>query len=161
MCRRTMCECLRLLVFFVCVLCGLVGTALMIAADAVLAWADCEVLEVVDVTAVRPAKDGIGMCVAEFAYFEQELHGTLTTTCPQNQTGTVAVCYPLSHPERYTAAVLASGLDVVPRSHTLALLSVGVALLTVSILAVLIVTSSECVHHRTKKSRQDGDVADV
>jgi hypothetical protein len=126
--------------YFVCILC-ITGISLMLAGGRMMIWADCEVLEIVNVTSIIPIKDGIGMCDAEFIYHNPSMHGMLTITCPRNMAGNVAVCYSLFHPERYKASVLASGLDVKPHSTALNLLNYGFGLAIIPMLVMSIIQS--------------------
>ena len=118
-----------------------VGPSLLIAGGIVYATADCEVLEVVDVTAIRAAARGIALCDASFVYSPRHILGTLTTQCPSDMAlegANVAVCYSVEHPERHKVALLADGLDVTPHSVTLILMGVGAAMTGITLACMLI-----------------------
>ena len=134
-----------------------VGPALLIAGGILFSVADCESVEVVGVLALRPAVHGIGLCDATFTYYASasasaSLVGTLTTPCPVNGTdirlADVAVCYPVMHPDRYKAALLASDLVVTPHSVPLTLLLVGGGVTAFPFLLVLVGKLCDLLHYR-------------
>ena len=123
------------------VVCVFVGPSLLIAGGVVYATADCEVLEVVGVVAIRTATRGIALCDASFVYSPRHILGTLTTQCPSDMAlegANVAVCYSVEHPERHKVALLADGLDVTPHSVPLILMGVGAAMTAIPLACMLI-----------------------
>jgi hypothetical protein len=81
----------------------------------VLTASECDVIDVVDMISLSRAKNGIGLCVAAFAYHDGLLRGEMTLPCPRRalfHNNTVAVCFSSRHPEIYKAAMLASELRV-------------------------------------------------
>ena len=164
-----MCECCAVCLGLAIVACVLVGPALLIAGGVVYATADCEVLEVVGVTAIRAAMRGIGMCDASFVYSPRNLSGTLTTPCPCTPNAlnaldasdasdalnaldaldgaNVAVCYSAAHPERYKVALLADGLYVTPHSVPLILMGVGAAMTAIPLACMLLSTLASMIEN--------------
>ena len=122
-----MSECINASSAFICLLCGVVGPLLLIAGGVIYATADCEVLEVVNVTSLVKVPQGIGLCAATFEYSAGP--GELVFPCPYNMTlyvnNSVAVCYPVTKKQTYTAALTRESLVVRPHSIPLSLLISG------------------------------------
>ena len=135
-----MCEyCVFPTVFALCVLCAFTGPVLLITGGVLYATAKCEVLETVAVSSIVPATQGIGLCDASFIYSSGQ--GVLTTPCPANMRidGTsVAVCYPVLHPDLYEVALLASSLQLTAHSVPLSLIISGSVVTFFPIVVLLI-----------------------
>lgn len=103
----------------------------------VLAASECDVIEVVDVISLSRAKNGIGFCVAAFAYGSPEiLRGEMTLPCPRRalfHNNTVAVCFSSRHPEIYKTAMLASELRVHSRFQAGRSFMTGCALIAIGL----------------------------
>ena len=123
--------------------CVVLGPSLLIAGGIEYALADCEVLEIVSVLSISPVARGLGMCDASFWYYNSSGHlpGRLTTQCPSNMTtdgATVAVCYPVAHPERYKVAQLEEDLEVSSHGAVLIVLGIGAGLTAIPLLGLLV-----------------------
>ena len=121
-------------------MCAFFGPLLLLVGGIMYAAADCEVIEVVGVTAIRAATRGIGMCDAIFEYSPMHIVGMLTTQCPAKtvEGANVAVCYSVTHPQRYKVALLAEDLNITPHSVTLTLIGVGTAMTAIPLVCMLL-----------------------
>ena len=149
-------------IFTVCLLCVITGPVLLIVGGVIYSYADCEVLEIANVSSIGPATQGIGLCDAIFAYSYGR--GVLTMECPVNATiqgGNVAVCYPVMHPERYQVALIASSLEVTPHSLPLSLLIAGAIVTAVPVVLMLVGLGGNLIEHCMKKEKGSDVFSDV
>ena len=170
-CCACACACLMTGLLVLAASCALAGPGMLIAGGVLMAAATCEEIQIVPELAraappdnrLAPASTTYAStastsCELRFAYTvtSRSFNGSLRTTCDPadtiNATRTVAVCYPLANPGRYTAATDASGLRVVRHEIPLILLCVGAALtaLVSAPLVVALIANAAYTKHASR-----------